>query len=91
MILADDGLDRRWERGIQWEADYGTFENDGGERAALASLNPELVVQADADHTRAGRVQELTRAERGPGFAELRHKLVVHFNQAKSKGEIGWF
>ena len=91
MILADDGLDRRRERGIQWETDYGTFENDSGEQGTLANLHPELMVQADTDHTQAGRVPELTRAERGPGFAELRHKLVVHFNQAKSKGEIGWF
>ena len=54
-------------------------------------MNPDVLVPPDTDHTIGGRCPDHAMPAREPEFQHLRHQLVVHYNHAKSKGELVWF
>ena len=103
MLLSNDGFDRRWEDGCNWQGQYGNHSNeDLTIFKKHARRTSDCISNSNTDYSNVGHLslRKITDVEYegvndvAPGVVQthksLKSKLIYHYNKMYERGEVEW-
>ena len=103
MLLSNDGFDRRWEDGCNWQGQYGNHSNeDLTIFKKHARRTSDCISNSNTDYSNVGHLslRKISDVEYegvndvAPGVVQthksLKSKLIYHYNKMYERGEVEW-